>query len=56
MAKLAVFAKRLKFEFLLSRDHRIKGGFKDTELNELTVKPYGVPSGFVTVTMVTPVR
>ena len=39
IAKPAEFSKRLRFEFLLSRDHKIKGGNKDTELNEFTVKP-----------------
>ena len=31
--------KRVRCEFLLSKDHKINGGVKDTELNELTVKP-----------------
>ena len=40
----------------LDNFHKYLKNLKDTELNEFTVNPYGCPSGFTTVTIVTPVR
>ena len=40
---------------LRARLHSTRGGFIDTELNELAVKPISPPSGLRAVTMVTPV-
>ncbi len=37
------------------RLHSTSGGSSETELNELTVSPSGLPSGPVAVTTVTPV-
>ncbi len=54
-AKWLAFRKAERFCELRARHHSTSGGFKETEVKELTVTPAGVPSLARVVTTATPV-
>src|SRR4029079_12380246 len=55
MAKFGACRKRFRFGERSDRLHSTSAGDRETELNELHVRPIGVPSGATVVTIATPV-
>src|SRR5229473_2888025 len=55
MAKASAVRKTFRLKSLRERLNNTRGGSRETELNELTVTPWGVPSSPRAVTTATPV-